>query len=47
MKRKIFVFLVTSLISLNLFAQIQQVRVGVLNGPTCIPSAWLMENENP
>lgn len=43
MKRKIFVSLVISLISLKLFAQSQQLRVGLLNGPTCIPAAYLME----
>ena len=45
MKRKIFVSLVISLISLKLFAQASQVRVGLLNGPTCVPAAYLMENE--
>ena len=45
MKRTIFAFLATSLISLNLFAQAAQVRVGLLNGPTCVPAAYLMENK--
>ncbi len=45
MKQKIFVSLVISLISLKLFAQASQVRVGLLNGPTCVPAAYLMENE--
>ena len=46
MKRKIFVFLVISLISLSLFAQNAQViRIGLLNGPSCIPAAYLMENK--
>ena len=45
MKRKIFVSLVISLISLKLFAQASQVHVGLLNGPTCVPAAYLMENE--
>ena len=46
MKRTIFVFLAISLISLNLFAQSAQLRVGLLNGPTCVPAAYLMENTN-
>ena len=45
MKRKIFVFLVISLISLNLSAQATELRVGLLNGPTCVPAAYLMENK--
>ena len=45
MKRKIFAFLVISLISLSLFAKETKVRVGLLNGPTCIPAAYLLENE--
>lgn len=45
MKRTIFAFLATSLISLNLFAQTTQVRIGLLNGPTCVPAAYLMENK--
>lgn len=45
MKRKIFAFLVISLISLNLFAEEAKVRVGLLNGPTCIPAAYLIENK--
>ncbi len=45
MKRKIFVFLVISLISLKLFSQAAQIRVGLLNGPTCVPAAYLMENK--
>lgn len=44
MKRTIFVFLAISLISLNLFAEAKQIRVGLLNGPTCVPAAYLMEN---
>ena len=44
MKRIIFVSLVISLISLNLFAETKQVRVGLLNGPTCVPAAYVMEN---
>lgn len=45
MKKTIFVFLAISLISLNLFAQAAQVRIGLLNGPTCVPAAYLMENK--
>lgn len=44
MKRRIFVSLAISLISLNLFAQTTQIRVGLLNGPTCVPAAYVMEN---
>ena len=44
MKRKIFVSLVISLIFLNLFAQNTLVRVGLLNGPTCVPASYVMEN---
>jgi NitT/TauT family transport system substrate-binding protein len=49
MKKTTFVFLAISLISLKLFAQTEktaQVRVGLLNGPTCVPAAYLMENKN-
>ena len=46
MKRKIFVFLAISLISLKLFAQNSQLRVGLLNGPTCLPAAYLMDNSD-
>ncbi len=46
MKRTIFVFLAISLISLNLFAEAKQIRVGLLNGPTCVPAAYLMENNS-
>ena len=49
MKKTTFVFLAISLISLKLFAQAEkttQVRVGLLNGPTCVPAAYLMENKN-
>ena len=45
MKRKIFAFLVISLISLKIFAQASQIRIGLLNGPTCVPAAYLMENK--
>lgn len=38
--KKHILFLVMSLFSL-VFAQI---RVGLLNGPSCIPAAWLLEN---
>ena len=44
MKRIIFASLITSLICLNVFAQTAQVRVGLLNGPTCVPAAYIMEN---
>ena len=44
MKKIIFVSLVISLISLNLFAQDVKIRVGLLNGPTCIPAAYMIEN---
>ena len=44
MKRRVFVTFVISLISLNLCAQAAQVRVGLLNGPTCVPAAYLIEN---
>ena len=46
MKRIIFVFLAISLISLKLFAQGAQVRVGLLNGPTCVPAAYVMEKDS-
>ncbi len=49
MKKTTFVFLAISLISLKLFAQTEktaQVRVGLLNGPTCVPAVYLMENKN-
>lgn len=43
----LLVFLFISLnISMNIFAQsaAEKIRVGVLNGPSSIPAAWLMEN---
>lgn len=46
MKKTIFVSLVISLISLNLFAEAKQLRVGLLNGPTCVPAAYIMENDS-
>ena len=46
MKRRISVFLIISLISLSLFAQKSKtIRIGLLNGPTCVPAAYLMENK--
>lgn len=30
----------------SLFGQTKKIRVGVLNGPSCIPAAYLMENVN-
>lgn len=46
MKKTIFVSLVISLICLNAFAQkAEQVRLGLLNGPTCVPAAYVMEND--
>ena len=45
MKRIFIFFCLASLICLNAFAQTIQVRVGLLNGPTCVPAAFLMENK--
>ena len=42
MKHKLVVFCLLSFICMNLTAQ---VRIGLLNGPTCVPAAYLMENK--
>ena len=46
MKHKLFIFTLLLYFSFNLTAQTPQLRVGLLNGPTCIPAANLMENVN-
>ena len=48
MKRKILVSILSIICALSVFAQTNtgNIRVGVLNGPTCIPAAYLMENLN-
>ena len=46
MKHRTILSLVISLISLNIFAQSQKLRVGLLNGPTCLPAAYLMEKSD-
>ena len=43
MKKTIF-FISLILFSFSLVAQASQIRVGLLNGPTCVPAAYLMEN---
>ena len=40
--KRICIFLITLLISIAAFAE--PIRVGLLNGPTCIPAAYMMEN---
>ena len=45
MKRIFIISYLASLICFNLFAQTTQVRIGLLNGPTCVPAAYLMENK--
>ena len=44
MKQKFFFSILLSILSISLFAQTTQLRVGLLNGPTCVPAAYLMEN---
>ncbi len=44
--KKNFFLISLLLICFNVFAQATQVRVGLLNGPTCVPAAYLMENKN-
>lgn len=43
--KRFSIFLITFLISTAVFAQTTQVRIGLLNGPTCVPAAYLMENK--
>ena len=45
MKRIFIISCLAGLICFNLFAQTTQVRIGLLNGPTCVPAAYLMENK--
>ena len=44
MKRIFIISCLAGLICFNVFAQAAQVRIGLLNGPTCVPAAYLMEN---
>lgn len=44
MKRLTFISLIFVFFSFSIFAQKSKIRVGLLNGPTCIPSAYLVEN---
>ena len=41
----IFTCLIIFFSSINIFSQDKSLRVGVLNGPTCIPAAYMMEND--
>lgn len=43
--KKNFFLISLLLICFNLFAQTTQVRIGLLNGPTCVPAAYMMENK--
>jgi NitT/TauT family transport system substrate-binding protein len=43
MKKTIF-FISLIFFTFSLVAQASQIRVGLLNGPTCVPAAYLMEN---
>ena len=45
MKRLLVILLLLISLSFNFTAQTSQVRVGLLNGPTCVPAAYLMENK--
>ena len=43
--KKLIIFITACIFSLSVFAQsAKSIRVGLLNGPTCIPSAYMMEN---
>ena len=44
MKRVFIITCLFGLICFNLFAEAKQLRVGLLNGPTCVPAAYVMEN---
>lgn len=46
--KKLFCSLFILVLSLSVFAKDipGEIRVGVLNGPTCIPAAWLMNKKN-
>ncbi len=45
MKRIALISILLCIFSINLFAQTPQIRVGLLNGPTCVPAAYLIENK--
>ena len=44
MKKKILTCLIFAAVILPIFSE-QKIRVGVLNGPSCIPAAYMMEND--
>jgi len=43
MKKLVFCLLILNLFSL-LFGETEKLRLGVLNGPSAVPAAWIMEN---
>ncbi len=45
MKRLLFISFLLILFSFTISAQTSQLRLGLLNGPTCVPAAYLMENK--
>ena len=45
--KKLIIFITACIFSFSVFAQsAKSIRVGLLNGPTCIPSAYMMENSD-
>ncbi len=43
MKRNLLISSLLFIFSISLFAQAAQVRVGILNGPTCVPAAYMID----
>ena len=43
MKRNLLISSLLFIFSISLFAQAAQVRVGILNGPTCVPAAYMLD----
>ena len=41
--KKTFLFVSLIFVCFNLFAQSEKLRVGILNGPTCVPAAYLID----
>lgn len=41
--KKTFLFVSLICVCFNLFAQSEKLRVGILNGPTCVPAAYLID----
>ena len=45
MKRIALISILLCIFSINLPAEATQLRLGLLNGPTCVPAAYLIENK--